>query len=97
MSLKVVLTHLAEYDLMNAGDWYQERAGGGFKFASRVREALEQVGAMPEIHPVVHADVRRGRIRGYPYLFYYRVRTDRVEVIAILHGRRSDDAWEARL
>ncbi|WP_337176839.1 type II toxin-antitoxin system RelE/ParE family toxin [Paludisphaera sp.] len=97
MSLKVVLTRPAEYDLIDASDCYQERAGGGFKFASRVPEALERLGEMPEIYPFVHAEVRRGRVHGYPYVFYYRVKADCVEVLAIVHGRRSPDAWKGRL
>ena len=37
---------------------------------------------------MVLRDVRRGKLRRFPYVVYYRVLTDRIEVIGILHGSR---------
>lgn len=41
---------------------------------------------MPKMYEAVLRDVRRGKLGRFPYLLYYRVFPDRVEVIAIPRG-----------
>jgi plasmid stabilization system protein ParE len=55
-----------------------------------------RIGQMPEIHAVLHRDIRRAKVKKFPYNVYYRVRPDRVEVIAVLHGRRDPSIWKNR-
>jgi plasmid stabilization system protein ParE len=61
---------------------------------ARVREALQRIGQNPEMCRIIRGDVRRALVRGYPYAVLYRVRPDRVEVIAIFHGRRDPSVWQ---
>ncbi len=96
MTLPVVLTAEAEADFDASADWYEEQAGLGAKFTVQVRKALNQVGQMPELHSVLHQDIRRARVQKFPYNVYYRVRPDRVEVLAVLHGRRDPSVWKNR-
>ncbi len=88
MSLPVVLGEAAEAEFDEAVDWYEQRAGLGFKFVASVREVLARIGSSPELHAIVRNDVRRSVMRGFPYSVYYRLQTDRVEVVAIFHSRR---------
>ena len=96
MSLPVVLTPEAEADFDAAADWYQEQAGLGAKFTACAREALNQIGQMPELHAILHRDIRRSKVQKFPYNVYFRVRADRVEVIAVLHSRRDPSVWKSR-
>ena len=96
MSLPVVLTAEAEADFDEAADWYEQQAGRGTKFTLQVRQALARIGLMPELHAVLHRDIRRAKVQKFPYNVYYRVRPDRVEVIAVLHGRRDPSVWKNR-
>lgn len=96
MSLPVVLTAEAEADFDMAADWYEQQAGLGAKFTLRVRQALVHIGQMPELHAVLHRDIRRAKVEKFPYHIHYRVRPDRVEVIAVLHGRRDPSVWKSR-
>ncbi len=41
--------------------------------------------------------VRCVKLKKFPYVVYYRVLTDRVEIIAVLHGSRHERAWQERL
>jgi plasmid stabilization system protein ParE len=52
---------------------------------------------MPEMHRVIRGDVRRALVPRYPYAVLYRVKPDRVEVIAIFHGRRDPAEWQRRV
>jgi hypothetical protein len=47
--------------------------------------------------PLVLKGVRRTKLPGFPYLTYYRVLSDRVEVIAVLHGSRDPSVWQGRI
>jgi plasmid stabilization system protein ParE len=97
MSLPLVLRPEATLDLQTARDWYEQRqAGLGAKFATRATAALDAIERFPELNAVVWQDVRVAAIRRYPYVIYYRVLTDRIEVFAILHARRDPSEWQSR-
>jgi plasmid stabilization system protein ParE len=38
----------------------------------------------------------RARTRRFTYIVYYRALNDRVEVVAVLHGRRDASTWTTR-
>ena len=52
---------------------------------------------MPRMYSVVMANLRRAKLRKFPYLIYYRVLADRVEVIAVLHASRDPRRWQERV
>lgn len=98
MKLPVVLRPAAKADLRNARDWYErQRSALGELFVDAADQALERIGAMPRLHANVFEDVRLVKVKGYPYIVYYRVQTTRVEVIAILHASRDSRVWQDRL
>jgi toxin ParE1/3/4 len=97
MSLPVVLGAEAQAEFDEAVDWYEQQAGTGAKFVARVREVLQRIGQRPEMHRVIRQDVRRALVRRYPYAVLNRVKPDRVEVIAIFHGRRDPAEWQRRV
>lgn len=96
MSLPVILRPEAEQDVESTRDWYEQQAGLGQAFLDRVSDALDRIGAMPEMYAVVWQDVRACRLRRFPFVVYYRVLADRVEVLAVLHGSRDASAWQSR-
>ena len=98
MSLPIVLRPEAQADLLAARDWYaQQRAGLEDAFAEAVEQLLARIEAMPELYAAVLRDVRRGKLRRFPYVVYYRVLADRIEVIAVLHGSRDPQVWQDRV
>jgi toxin ParE1/3/4 len=98
MSLPVVLRPEAEQDLLTAHKWYEgQRVGLGDEFTEQVTAVLERVAEMPEMFAIFWEDVRTCRSRRFPYVIYYRVLADRVEVLAVLHGSRDPSFWKSRL
>jgi len=67
-----------------------------YHFLSRLGESIARIGDMPELSGVIGRNVRAARLRRFTYVVYYRVHKDRVEVLAILHGRRDASAWQSR-
>jgi toxin ParE1/3/4 len=97
MSLPVILRPEAMQDLQDARDWHELlRAGLGTTFATRAAATLDGIGQFPELYGLVWQDVRAAPIRRHPYVIYYRVLTDRVEVFAVLHARRDPAEWQSR-
>lgn len=97
MSLPVVLRPEAQADVLEARDWYDgQRAGQGDVFAEAVDQLLARIGETPELFGVVLGNVRRGKLRRFPYVVYYRVLANWVEVIAVLHGSRNPREWQDR-
>jgi toxin ParE1/3/4 len=97
VSLPVILRPEATQDLQDARDWYEQQSTGlGAVFATRAATALDAVGQSPELYGVVWQDVRAAPIRRHPYIVYYRMLADRVEVLAVLHARRDPAAWQSR-
>ena len=98
MSLAADFRPEAEIDVLEARRWYeQQQSGLGSVFADSLDEIVGRIGAMPRMYPVAHRDVRRGKLRTFPYLIYYRVLPDRIEVIAVLHGSRDPRIWRERI
>lgn len=85
-------------DVIEARRWYEEQEPGlGDTFAASVEEIVSRIMSMPRMYPVAHRDVRRGKLRKFPYLIYYRVHRDRFEVFAVLHGSRDPRLWRERI
>lgn len=97
MTFRVVLRPEARDDLIAARDWYErQRSGLGQSFTEAVRQLLANVADNPALYEKAHGDVRRARVRRFPYVVYYRVLTDRIEVLGVFHGSRNPNAWRSR-
>jgi toxin ParE1/3/4 len=98
MSLPVALRPEAQADVLAARRWYEnQREGLGDASEERLDEVFARISKMPELCEVVLRGVRRGKLRRFPYLVYYRVFTDRIEVIGVLHGSRNPLVWQDRV
>ena len=98
MDRRVVLRPEAEADLLQARDWYgKEGSELAEAFADSFEEIIARIEAMPKLYAVALHNLRRGKLRRFPYLIYYRVLSDRIEVIGVLHGSREPLLWQERL
>jgi toxin ParE1/3/4 len=65
------------------------------RIAARLLEAVERVAEVPNLgRPGRVAGTRELVVAGTPYVIPYRVRSDRLEVIAVFHSRQK---WPKRL
>jgi len=98
MSRRIVLRPEAEADLLQARDWYgQEDSELAEAFLDSFDATIALIEDMPELYPVVVKSTRRGKLLRFPYLVYYRVFPDRIEVIGLLHGSRDPKVWQKRV
>lgn len=77
--------------------WYDEqRAGLGEEFLAALLDQLEQIQANPEGWASVYRKVRACPTRRFPYVIYYRILSDRINVVAVQHGHRNPRSWRRR-
>lgn len=98
MSLSIVWRPEAEADLLSAYDWYEsQRSGLGEEFIDAIETMVARIEKMPELYPMALGGVRRGKLRRFPYLIYYRVLSHAIEVLAVLRGSRDPAVWQNRI
>jgi plasmid stabilization system protein ParE len=97
MSLPIILRPEAETDMAEARDWYERQSAGlGQAFLTAVEAVFAHVGAFPESYAAEYRGVRRAAVQRFPYVVYYRITGESVEVLAVLHGSRHPRAWRSR-
>lgn len=96
MNLPVILSPAADREFAEAAAWYERQAGLGERYVERVQDTLDRIGQAPELHAPLYQDFRRARVRKFPYGVFYRIRVDRIEVIAVLHDKRDPKVWQSR-
>jgi|MudIll2142460700_1097286.scaffolds.fasta_scaffold115027_3 plasmid stabilization system protein ParE len=80
-----------------AAAFYKDKQPGlALRFLDSLEEALHRIQRHPQAYRQLDGEVRRCRVRHFPYGVIYRVRTGSIEVIAVMHLRRSPDYWKAR-
>lgn len=78
--------------------WYEVRRPGlGGEFLDAIESAVESLLAFPEACPVDYRDARRCLLERFPYCLYYRVESDGVVVVALLHAARDPARKRRRL
>lgn len=97
MSFCIVLLPAAQAEFDEAIDWYdRQRPGLGEDLVDCVQEVLDRIAVMPERHAIVQSDIRRGKVRRFPYSIFYYVDTDQVVIISIFHSKRDPKIWQSR-
>ena len=97
MTLEVRLRPEAEEDLADAAAWYEDqRPGLGREFLDRVVSAFESIAERPNMYATVHRSTRRALIHRFPFGIYYRIETDSIVVVAVMHGSRNPRLWKQR-
>ena len=98
MSLPLILRPEAEQDIAEARDWYeQHRDGLGSEFLDEVEACFARIRQFPESYAAGYRGVRPAKTRRFPYVAYYRIRAEVIEVLAVMHGSRHERQWRSRI
>ena len=97
MTLIPVFRKAARLEYDEAVIWYESnRAGLGIEFIAEIENALHEACETPMRFSTVIQDVRRIRVRRFPYFIFFRVRADQLIVLAVFHSRRQPSIWRER-
>ena len=80
-----------------AVDWYAKRSiRAAQRFLEELEIAIAGIEQAPDRWPRFDGEARRVLLRRFPYLVIYRVLPDRIEILAVAHGRRRPGYWRDR-
>ena len=80
-----------------AAAFYAEKQTGlAQRFLDDLENALRRVQRHPLAYRQVEGDIRRCRVPHFPYGVIYRVRADHIEIVAVMHLRKSPGYWKQR-
>jgi plasmid stabilization system protein ParE len=97
MTIDLRLRPEPEQALADASIWYEEqRKGLGNQFLDEVLSVFSVISETPLMFPVVHRNIRRALIHRFPFGVYYRVESDEIVVVAVMHGSRDPRQWKSR-
>lgn len=88
----------AEADIEEAWAWYARTAPElGEAWLQALDLAFAQIQRNPYAWQVVYKDAHRALVRKFPYAIIYRIRPERVVVLAVAHASRDPRRWKSRL
>lgn len=94
MTRTVRLRSVAEADVRDAYQWYEEQAHGlGDAFLRAADAALAAIQRHTEATPKVYATVRHALLRRFPYVFLDVIESGAITVLACFHVRRDPKSW----
>ena len=100
--MKVRVLSEAESDALDAACWYDERQGGlGDSFLSAYQNGLIEIEAAPHRFSRMETvkglrNIRRYRLRQFPYSIVYELLSTEVLVLAVAHTSRRPNYWIKR-
>ena len=87
----------AEAEVLEAADWYENRSEGlGRAFLDLVEQTLKDVATRPRQFPQVYRDIRRATLKRFPIGVFFRLRRDRIRILAVMHLSRDPNRWHRR-
>lgn len=98
MAPRLMLTAAARKDIAEAQDWYRREGQAlAASFRAETGPQLSRILQHPTQFPFARADVRRAKLRRFPYSVLFRVMPDAIYVIACFHSSRDPTVWLRRI
>lgn len=95
--LSVVFHPDAVEEAQAARQWYVTRSqSAADSFLAELDFGIQSVSLAPERWPLFVHGTRRYLLHRFPFQLIYRVANDRIEVVAVAHGRRRPGYWRSR-
>lgn len=66
------------------------------RFLDSLEDALRRIQRYPHAYRKVEGEIRKCRLSHFPYGVIYRVQSKSIEIIAVMHLRRSPGYWKQR-
>src|SRR3990167_7894721 len=97
MSLTVTFHPAASAEFIEASAWYEsKRMGLALEFMAEIDCCVSLASEHPLQFAVVREDIRRVVANRFPFSVYFRAEKHRIVVLAVFHGSRNPDIWQAR-
>ena len=97
MRRELIVEPEAEADLQLAYRWYEsQRAGLGIEFLEQAERTFDAITLMPESYVFLTRNLRRARMKRFPYFVMFVETLTHLVVIGVFHSRQNPQEWEKR-
>lgn len=97
-TFKIEISAEAENDFDSSYFFYfNESPGLANKFYQRISTSLESIKKSPHTYPVAHKNLRKFKVKTFPFVIYYKIDGFVIQVIAIFHTSRNPQVWNTRI
>lgn len=97
MTLPVSFRTTARAEVREAMEWYAANlAGLAEQFVTELDRVVVRIAEGPQQFPAVFKDIRRARLRRFPYALFFRIKSDGLHVLACYHSSRNPLRWQGR-
>ena len=88
----------ARQEVLEAHAWYRERSQSAAEaFGLELERAGKAIRDMPNRWARYLHGTRRFLMWRFPFIIVYRATPERIEILAVAHGRRKPGYWKARI
>lgn len=98
MSRKLIVTKEAEADILDSYRSYEAKQEGlGRRFMDEIERAFDRILPNPFLYQEVETDIRRAVTHTFPYLVFYALDEQTVQILAVIHGTQDPAYIKERL
>lgn len=99
MRVNIQLSKEAEMDVLESFRWYESaKKGLGENFLNELDEALISISENPFAFSLRYKKIVRAfTMDRFPFLVYYSVNKEQVDVIAVFHTSKNPKVWKKRI
>ncbi len=91
MAFNIIIKPIALVDVEDAMLWYDLKSKGLAKrFFNSFEGSIEKIQQNPTAYRTITQDVRRCLIKNFPYKIFYKITSDTIYILGVLHAKRSD-------
>jgi plasmid stabilization system protein ParE len=96
--MKIHFLSIAEKELHDAVDWYNEQADGlGKEFLDQLDRAIRRAVTYPQSSMEIESGLRRCIMARFPYGLIYGLDKDKIIIVAVAHLHRNPRYWADRI
>jgi toxin ParE1/3/4 len=87
----------AEAEMIEAAAYYETQQHDlGRRFLASVQDAVNRIAVNPRLYPPVDREVRRCLTKTFPFGVLFKMRSDGIVILAVMHLHRDPDYWKSR-
>jgi len=95
---RLVFHQAATAETAEAASFYNSQQSQlGKRFVCAVEEAARRAAVDPLLYPVIEGDVRRCLVRTFPFGILFRLKRNKLIVVAVMHMHRKPGYWKHRV
>ena len=94
---RVIFHPEADAELVASAKYYESQTQGlGRNFLDDSKRGITGIQQFPNAWPMREADIRCRLLKRFPYGLLYRVESDHIRILAVMHLHREPDYWKHR-